>query len=60
MCIFFQYFEQDDPELFITKVKYVLDNNVEPMELNFTEEEYSSTGQLVKVVNKVFMIVNII
>jgi hypothetical protein len=46
-----QYFEQDDPELYISKVKYILDNPVEPMELTFSEEEYSSTGQLLKVVN---------
>lgn len=45
-----QYFEQDDPELFMTKVKYLLENDVAPMELTFTEDEYSqSNGKLLKV-----------
>ncbi|XP_021965341.1 apoptosis-resistant E3 ubiquitin protein ligase 1 [Folsomia candida] len=45
----YKYFEQDDPELFMTKVKYLLENDVAPMELTFTEDEYSqSNGKLLK------------
>lgn len=44
-----QYFEQDDPEFFLGKVKYLLDNDVLEMELTFSEEEYSTSGQLIKV-----------
>lgn len=32
-------------------MKYLLDNDVTEMELSFSEEEYSSTGQLTKVVD---------
>jgi hypothetical protein len=46
----YKYFEKDDPDLMMNKVKYLLQNDVTPMELTFTEDEYnSSTGQLVKV-----------
>lgn len=44
-----QYFEQDDPDLYLTKVKYILEHDVEDMDLFFVEEEYDSTGQLNKV-----------
>lgn len=43
-----QHFEQDDPELYLGKVKYVLENDVDKLELTYSEEEY--TGQVVKVV----------
>lgn len=46
---FFQYFEQDDPDLYLSKVKYILDHDVEEMELYFVEEEYDKFGQLMKV-----------
>ena len=44
-----QYFETDDPELYKSKIKFIEDNSIEDMELNFTEEEYVD-GQLVKVI----------
>lgn len=44
-----QYFEQDDPDLYLSKVKYILENDVEEMELYFVEEEYDKDGQLLKV-----------
>lgn len=44
-----QYFEQDDPDLYLSKVKYILENDVEEMELYFVEEEYDNDGQLLKV-----------
>lgn len=47
--IFWQYFEQDDPDLYLSKVKYILDHDVEDMDLFFVEEEYDKTGQLLKV-----------
>ncbi|KAG8037554.1 hypothetical protein G9C98_005764 [Cotesia typhae] len=43
------YFEQDDPDLYLSKVKYILENDVEEMELFFVEEEYDRDGQLTKV-----------
>ena len=43
-----QYFEQDDPDFYITKIKYIEENNVDDMELVFAEEEYTN-GQLTKV-----------
>lgn len=42
----------DDPELYKTKVKYILENDIEDMDLTFTEEEYSSEGHLMKVIFK--------
>jgi hypothetical protein len=47
----FKHFEQDDPELFLRKVKFILDNDVDDMELTFSEEEYDHTGKLAKVIN---------
>jgi len=44
-----QHFEQDDPELYLRKIKFILDNDVDGMELTFSEEEYDHTGKLVKV-----------
>ena len=44
-----QHFEQDDPELYLRKVKYILDNDVDDMELTFSEEEYSEDGKVMKV-----------
>lgn len=47
-----QYFETDNPELYKTKIKFIEDNdieNMEDMELMFSEEEYNERGQLVRV-----------
>ena len=43
-----QYFEHDDPELYMTKVCYIEDNDVDDMELVFAEDEYKH-GQLDRV-----------
>lgn len=46
-----QYFEQDDPDLFLSKVKYILDTDfdqADSFELFFAEEIYDANGQLVK------------
>ncbi|XP_014226475.1 apoptosis-resistant E3 ubiquitin protein ligase 1 isoform X1 [Trichogramma pretiosum] len=48
--VHYKYFEQDDPDLYLSKVKYILENDVEEMELFFIEEEYDKDGQLVKLV----------
>lgn len=53
LCIFsqiFQYFEQDDPDLYLSKIKYLLENNIDEIEteLFFVEEQYDTNGQLVK------------
>lgn len=49
---FLQYFEQDDPDLYLSKVKYILDHDVEEIELYFVEEEYDKFGQVIKVSQK--------
>ncbi len=43
-----QYFEQDDPELYLTKIRYIEENDVNDMELSFSEEEYEG-GALARV-----------
>ncbi|XP_076250945.1 apoptosis-resistant E3 ubiquitin protein ligase 1 isoform X1 [Rhynchophorus ferrugineus] len=50
--VHYKYFEQDDPDLYLSKIKYLLDNNIDDIEteLYFVEEEYDDTGQLVKTV----------
>lgn len=47
--VHYKYFEQDDPDLYLSKVKYILENDVEEMELYFVEEEYDKDGQLTRV-----------
>ncbi|XP_033327204.1 apoptosis-resistant E3 ubiquitin protein ligase 1 isoform X3 [Megalopta genalis] len=47
--VHYKYFEQDDPDLYLSKIKYILENDVEEMELYFVEEEYDNDGQLLKV-----------
>ncbi|XP_067009797.2 apoptosis-resistant E3 ubiquitin protein ligase 1 [Anabrus simplex] len=47
--VHYKYFEQDDPDLYLSKVKYILDHDVEEMDLYFVEEEYDCSGQLIKV-----------
>ncbi|XP_043473097.1 apoptosis-resistant E3 ubiquitin protein ligase 1 isoform X1 [Leptopilina heterotoma] len=47
--VHYKYFEQDEPDLYLSKVKYILENDVEEMDLNFLEEEYDNEGQLLKV-----------
>lgn len=54
LSLLVQYFEQDDPELYLSKVKYILETDFdhpESMELYFTEEVYDNGGQLVKTVD---------
>ncbi|CAG7785471.1 unnamed protein product [Allacma fusca] len=51
--VHYKYFEQDDPELYLRKVKFILENDVEPMELTFTDEEYDPMGKLIKTVDLV-------
>lgn len=50
---YFQYFEQDDPELYLSKIKYILDTDLdssESLELYFVEEIYDVSGQLLKAI----------
>ncbi|XP_023722301.1 apoptosis-resistant E3 ubiquitin protein ligase 1 isoform X3 [Cryptotermes secundus] len=51
--VHYKYFEQDDPDLYLSKVKYILEHDVEEMELYFVEEEYDKFGQVIKVVELV-------
>ncbi|XP_049826095.1 apoptosis-resistant E3 ubiquitin protein ligase 1 isoform X3 [Aethina tumida] len=48
--VHYKYFEQDDPDLYLSKIKYLLENDIDHIdtELYFVEEEYDSSGQLVK------------
>ncbi|XP_071486996.1 apoptosis-resistant E3 ubiquitin protein ligase 1-like [Diadema antillarum] len=45
-----KYFETDDTEFYMTKVRYIRDNDVEDMDLTFSEELYDSRGHLEQVV----------
>ncbi|XP_074038051.1 apoptosis-resistant E3 ubiquitin protein ligase 1 isoform X1 [Leptinotarsa decemlineata] len=53
--VHYKYFEQDDPDLYLSKIKYLLDNNIDDIEteLYFVEEQYDSSGQLVRAVELV-------
>lgn len=42
--VFVQYFENDDPDLYTTKIQYIRDNDVSDLELVFAEEEFSDGG----------------
>ncbi|KAI0220593.1 Apoptosis-resistant E3 ubiquitin protein ligase 1 [Lamellibrachia satsuma] len=44
----YKYFEQDDPELYTSKIKYIEENDVDDMELSYVEEEFKD-GKLEKV-----------
>lgn len=51
--VHYKYFEQDDPDLYLSKIKYILDTDLDAsdsMELYFVEEVYDNLGQLVKTV----------
>lgn len=51
--VHYKYFEQDDPDLYLSKVKYILDTDLDTsdnLELFFVEEVYDSFGQLQKTV----------
>ncbi|XP_060803597.1 apoptosis-resistant E3 ubiquitin protein ligase 1 [Amyelois transitella] len=48
--VHYKYFEQDDPELYLSKIKYVLETDLESEdapELYFSDEEYDSAGKLI-------------
>ncbi|XP_035684601.1 apoptosis-resistant E3 ubiquitin protein ligase 1-like isoform X1 [Branchiostoma floridae] len=49
----YKHFAADDPEFYKTKVHYIETNDVEDMELTFTEEVYDVSGKLVKTVELV-------
>jgi hypothetical protein len=44
------FFETDDPDLYVSKIEYLKDNDAEDLELVFAEEEYNENGQVSKVV----------
>ncbi|XP_058018338.1 apoptosis-resistant E3 ubiquitin protein ligase 1 isoform X2 [Ahaetulla prasina] len=46
----YKYFETDDPEFYKSKVCFILNNDVNEMELVFAEEKYNRSGQLEKVI----------
>ncbi|CAH1174172.1 unnamed protein product [Phaedon cochleariae] len=50
--VHYKYFEQDDPDLYLSKIKYLLENNIDEIETEvyFVEEQYDSNGQLSKTV----------
>ncbi|GIY39738.1 apoptosis-resistant E3 ubiquitin protein ligase 1 [Caerostris extrusa] len=48
LSVHYKYFEHDDPELYVSKVKYILDNDIESMGLYFIEEVYDASGQLLE------------
>lgn len=43
----YHYFEHDDPDLYVSKIKFILENDVTSLDLYFVEEQYdSNTGEL--------------
>ncbi|XP_044254864.1 apoptosis-resistant E3 ubiquitin protein ligase 1 isoform X1 [Tribolium madens] len=50
--VHYKYFEQDDPDLYLSKIKYLLENDIDQIdtELYFVEEQYDTSGQLLKTV----------
>lgn len=45
-----QYFETDDPELYLSKIKYVLETDLdstEGVDIYFADDVYDSAGRLV-------------
>lgn len=51
--VHFKYFESDDPDLYLSKVKYILETDLDAsdnLELYFVEEIYDASGQLAKTV----------
>ncbi|KAL3873875.1 hypothetical protein ACJMK2_036958 [Sinanodonta woodiana] len=49
--VHYRYFETDDPDLYKSKIKYIEENDIDGMELTFSEEVYSDCGLLLKVVD---------
>jgi len=48
VLISFKHFASDDRDLYSTKVKHILENDITDMELTFSEEVYEN-GELIKV-----------
>ncbi|KAH9406533.1 Apoptosis-resistant E3 ubiquitin protein ligase 1 [Tyrophagus putrescentiae] len=46
----YRYFDKDDPELYVQKIKFILENDVSLLDLFFVEEEYES-GKLVRTID---------
>ncbi|CAH1791950.1 unnamed protein product [Owenia fusiformis] len=46
----YRYFEQDDPSFYMSKIKYIEENDITDMELLFTEDEYDNAGKLEQVI----------
>lgn len=54
--VHYKYFEQDDPDLYLSKIKYISETDLdasENLELYFVEDIYDSAGQFVKTVELV-------
>ena len=49
-----QNFESDDPDLYVNKVLYLLNQDVTDMDVYFVDEEYNSRGSLSKVIRALF------
>ncbi|XP_039248236.2 apoptosis-resistant E3 ubiquitin protein ligase 1-like [Styela clava] len=50
LAVTFKHFESDDPELYKSKIRYIIENDVSDFDLYFSEEEYHSNGKLSQVV----------
>ncbi|XP_032592296.1 apoptosis-resistant E3 ubiquitin protein ligase 1 isoform X6 [Drosophila grimshawi] len=51
--VHYKYFEQDDPDLYLSKIKYILDTDLDAtdtLELYFVEDLYDISGQLSKTI----------
>ncbi|XP_075591569.1 apoptosis-resistant E3 ubiquitin protein ligase 1 isoform X3 [Dermatophagoides farinae] len=47
----YRYFEQDDPDLYISKIKFILENDCSSLDLCFCDEEYDNNGKLKRIVD---------
>ncbi|XP_022669798.1 apoptosis-resistant E3 ubiquitin protein ligase 1-like isoform X2 [Varroa destructor] len=44
----YRHFKTDDPELYQGKIKYILENNVDNLQLSFIDEEFTIDGKLIQ------------
>ncbi|UXI16511.1 transcription factor [Sarcoptes scabiei] len=48
----YRYFEHDDPDLYVSKIKFILDNDVTNLDLYFIEDEYDrKNGKLIRTID---------
>jgi len=46
----YRHFANDAPDLYSSKIAFILDNNVDSLDLTFTDDEYGRNGELLRTV----------